>query len=46
MEKREIIKRRIFLKRQLMQVTEKEIEALEDELKRADVDLEAKHEPS
>jgi hypothetical protein len=32
MTKTEIIKRKIFLKRQLIQLTEKEIKALEDEL--------------
>lgn len=40
MSEKEIIERKIFLKRQLIQVTEGEIEALEDELKRVDVNLE------
>jgi len=32
MTEKEIIKRKIFLKRQLIQITEKEIKILEDEL--------------
>ena len=42
MTEKEIIERKIFLKRQLIEATEKEIEALGHELKRADIDTEVK----
>ena len=38
MNRRDEIRRRIFLKRQLIEVTEKEIEALENELQGPDPD--------
>jgi len=43
MTETEIIKRKIFLKRQLIQVTKKEIKALTDDLKRTESRMEAKH---
>jgi hypothetical protein len=44
MTEKEIIERKIFLKRQLIQVTKNEIEALENELKQAGGVTEEKHE--
>ncbi len=46
MNRSEEIRRRIFLKHQLIEATKKEIEALESDLKRVEGSTEVKHEPS